>query len=166
MDPLSITASTVALVEFGLKLVKGLEILWDISHIRDDIAALIDELRDLHDVLTAVCVATKQSAGVEGLRERSDELKPLLLKAENILRCIGQHCGISVTHLHRPNSEDPARAVEPPLNLDLLTRFRWLKNRKRIDLYRQRLKTIRLDILNHLVSSSLWVWIESIIVKY
>ena len=157
MDPISITASTIALVEFGLKLVKSLEILRDLSHVPDDIAALIDELRDLQDVLAAVCVATKERAGVEGLRECSDELKSLLSKTGGVFSSIARHCGISLDHRQIPNQTDlttAADSADSP-NLDLLTRFRWLKDRRRINHYRQRLHILRLDIGNHLASLTL-----------
>ena len=129
MDPISITATTITLVEFGLKLVKSLEILRDLSHVPDDIAALIDELRDLQDVLAAVCVAMKQRARVEGLRECSDELKLLLSKTGAVFTAIASHCGISLDHRQSFTQADPENAEASSPNLDLLTRFRWLKER-------------------------------------
>ena len=157
MDPLSITVSTVALVELGLKLLKGLEILKDLSHVPDEIEALIDELQDFHDVLAAVCVATKQRAKVGGLRGGADELKTVLGKAKDILTSIADHCGITFSDRHsNPGEEDRDLSSASP-NLDLLTRFRWLKDRKRIKNFRRRMKVIRLDIGNHLASLSLWV---------
>lgn len=157
MDPLSITVSTVALVELGLKLLKGLEILKDLSHVPDEIEALIDELQDFHDVLAAVCVATKQRAKVGGLREGMDELKTVLGKARDILTSIADHCGITFSDRHHNPGEDDGDLSSASPNLDLLTRFRWLKDRKRIKNYRRRMKVIRLDIGNHLASLSLWV---------
>ncbi|KAL8731479.1 MAG: hypothetical protein Q9181_004289 [Wetmoreana brouardii] len=155
MDPLSITASTIALVGLGLKLLKGLEILKDLSHIPDDISALIDELQDLQDVLAAVCVATKQRASVGGLRECSIELKSLLSKAGDIFASIANHCGITISVQHDVGREDLGSSSGSTPNLDLLARFRWLKDRKKIDQYRRRLKVLRLDIGNHLASLSL-----------
>lgn len=139
MDPLSITVSTVALVELGLKLLKGLEILKNLSHVPDEIEALIDELQDFHDVLAAVCVATKQRAKVGGLREGTDELKTVLGKARDILTSIADHCGITFSDKHSdPGKEDRTLPSASP-NLDLLTRFRWLKDRKSIKNYRRRM---------------------------
>ena len=155
MDPLSITASTIALIELGLKIVKGLQILRDLSHVPDDIAALIDELHDLQDVLTAVCVAAKQRASVTGLHQCSEELKSVLSKTGGIFRSIAVHCGILVEQRHNPVQDDFVTAIDSPQEIDLLTRFRWLKDRKRIDFYRRRLKILRLDIGNHLASQNL-----------
>ena len=157
MDPLSITVSTVALVELGLKLLKGLEILKDLSHVPDEIEALIDELQDFHDVLAAVCVATKQRARVGGLREGTDELKTVLGKAKDILTSIADHCGITFSDRHSKIAEENGDLSSASPNLDLLTRFRWLKDRKKIKNFRRRMKVIRLDIGNHLASLSLWV---------
>ena len=155
MDPLSITVGALTLVEFGLKLIKSLEILRDLSHVPDDIAALIDELRDLQDVLAAVCVATKERSSIEGPRGGSDELKSLLSKTRGIFSSIASHCGIAESHRRSSNQEDSTDAVESPSNVDLLTRFRWLKDRKKIDRYRVRLQILRADIGNHLASLSL-----------
>lgn len=160
MDPLSITVSTIALIELGLKIVKGLQILRDLSHVPDDIAALIDELHDLQDVLTAVCVATKHKASAAGLHQCSDELKSLLSKTGQTFRSIASHCGVLVEERHKPLQDDFVTAIESPSNVDLLTRFRWLKDRKRIDHYRRRLKILRLDINSHLASQNLWVEIQ------
>ena len=157
MDPLSITASTIAIVELGLKLVKGLEILRDLSHVPDQIAALIEELQELQGVLAAVCVATRQRSEIEDVRECSPELKSLLAKAGNVLSAIASHCGISVNnHLDSDSdSESSSDKRNTASDLDLLSRFRWIKDKKKIQSYRERLKTLRSHIVIHLVSLNL-----------
>ena len=152
MDPLSITASTVALVGLCVKLSNGLQKLVDLSSIPEDIASLVEELKDLQNVLTAVCVVTQQRASVKGIREASDELKALLTKAGVTFNTIANYCGIPI---HSKQGQGFETSFENPPNLDLLSRFRWLKDRKKIELYRRRLEVVRLDIANHLSSLSL-----------
>ena len=155
MDPLSITASTIALVGLCRKLSHGLTILKDLSHVPEEIAELLNELHDLRNVLTAVCVILEQRLNLERLGGCTEELKSLLAKAGRIFASIATHCGITIHQdlpFDRRNDTDTFSA---PVLLDPLKRFRWLKDRKKIANYRQRLKIIRLDIGNHLSSLNL-----------
>ena len=148
MDPLSIAASTIALLGLCAKLQQGIKSVRDVP---EEITALLDDLQDLWNVLTVVRAVAQQRGNINELGGYSQDFDALLLKARNICLAIANHCGISVSQ------EDDAtfrNAISPSegsrQNLDLRNRIRWLKNRGRIDQYRRRLQTIRLDIANHL----------------
>ena len=155
MDPLSIAASTIALVGFCRKLSHGLATLKDLSRVPDEIAALLDELQDLRNVLATVCVVLDQRLSIEGLHGHTEELKSLLVKAGRITSSIATHCGITINQDSNPGPDKGQDSFSGPVLLDPLTRFRWLKDRRKIDNYRQRLKIVRTDIANHLASLNL-----------
>ena len=155
MDPLSITTSAIALIGFCHKLSQGLVILKQLSHIPDDIAAILDELQDFKNVLSAVCVVARRRTDLEGLEDFSESLKTLLLKSCGIITSIANHCGIAVERNCSGDFDEVTSLDEPPVNLDLLSRFRWLKDKKKIEAYRRQLKLVRLDIANLLASLSL-----------
>ena len=155
MDPLSITASIVALVGVCRKLIQGLTVLRQLSHVPEHIAALLDELEDFRNALDAVRAVSQQRQSLDGVEQCSEELKGLLLKASDLFASIASHCGINIYKLRPDHSEDPSNASGASLNLDLLSRFRWLKDRRKVDLYRKRLEVLRADIANHLAALSL-----------
>ena len=145
MDPLSIAASTIALVGLCRKLSHGLTILKDLSHVPEEIGALLDELHDLRNVLAAVCVVLEQRLNVKGLGGCTEELKCLLVKAGRIFASIATHCGIIIQQDHGSDAGNDTNSFSAPVLLDPLTRFRWLRDRKKISNFRERLKIVRLD---------------------
>ena len=155
MDPLSITASIVALIGVCRKLTQGLTVLRQLSHIPEHITALLDELQDFRSVLDAVRVVAQQRHSLDGVEQCSEELKGLLLKASDLFASIASHCGISIYKLRTDGLEDPSSLSGQTLNLDLLSRFRWLKDKRKVDVYRRRLEVLRSDIANHLAALSL-----------
>lgn len=147
MDPLSIAASAIALVGVCRKLVKGFKFLKEVSRAPEDILALIDELNDLQSTLTAISLVTRNHRNefVGGL------LAPLFHKVEHIIR---ELCGICLVCPDRLN-EAEKDVYTDQLKIQLLTRFKWTRERRRVGQLRERLKVVRLDFANSLATVSL-----------
>ena len=146
MDPLSITASSIAFIHACRKLATGLRFLRDLSKAPEEVLALIDELNDLQNVLTAVSILT---------RTRSDQaydtlLSPLFRKADCIFKELCSVCGACSSRLKEENN-----AYIRDLKIQLLARFKWTRAKRRVDELRERLKTLRLDFANSLAVVSL-----------
>lgn len=155
MDPLSLTIGAVTLVGVCHKIVQGLQILEGLSQVPDDIAALIDELSDLESVLVTVCGIEQRTKSLREDKETTDDLKALLLKASHIIIAIARHCGIALEEEKYCAGDTASVVSSQNTKVDLLTKFRWLKDQKKITGFRDRLKVVRLDISNHLASRNL-----------
>ena len=147
MDPLSIAASAIAIVGVCRKLVKGFKFLKEVSRAPEDILALTDELNDLQNTLTAISLVTRnhhnEFVGVL--------LAPLFHKVEHIIQ---ELCGICLVCPDRLN-EVEEDVYTDQLKSQLLTRFKWTRERRRVGQLRERLKIVRLDFANSLATVSL-----------
>ena len=147
MDPLSITASAIAIVGACRKLNSGFKFLKEISRAPKDILALTDELNALQNTLTAIGLVT---------RDRHDDLvrfllAPLFHRVDHVIRELCGICGVSPERL--AEVEETLYADE--LRLQLLTRFQWTRQKERVGQLREQLKVVRLDFANSLVTVSL-----------
>ena len=151
MDPLSIAASTVALFGFCLQLQKGIKSVRQLAQVPDEITALLDELKGFCSVLGAVRVVAQRRGDIDGLGASSQGFNVLLDDAWDILTVIAGHCGVTVGQEGDATFKKANDSSEAPKqDLNLRTRCRWVKSRKKIDQYRKRLKTVRGDIASHL----------------
>lgn len=158
MDPFSLTIGAIALVGCCHKIVKGLKVLQSLSQIPEDIASLVDELQDLEHVLAIVCTINQHSKQTKHSKANTDKLQLLLLKASNIVSAVAKHCGISIEDEQCRDivADVTSLSGSPTQRIDLLSKFRWLKDQKRIEVFRERLKIVRSDISNHLASQNLY----------
>ena len=152
MDPLSIAASAIAIVGVCRKLVKGFKFLKEVSGAPEDILAvtdelITDELNDLQNTLTAISLVTQnhrnEFVGVL--------LAPLFHRVEHIIR---ELCGICSVCPDRLNEEEEDVYTDQ-LKIQLLTRFKWTRERRRVGQLRERLRVVRLDFANSLATVSL-----------
>ena len=147
MDPLSIAASAIAIVGACRKLVKGFKFLKELSRAPEDILALTDELNDLQNTLTAISLVTRDHRNeIVGVL-----LAPLFHKVEHIIR---ELCAICLVNPDRLNEVEEDVYTEQ-LKIQLLTRFKWTRERRRVGQLRERLKIVRLDFANSLATVSL-----------
>ena len=159
MDPLTITTSVITLISLGRGLSKGLLVLRDLSHVPQEITALIEEVNDLNTTLAAVGVATNQRSKIVADDDVSENLHRLLVKAKDLLTVIANYCGMINT------PEGDASSSKGPSQVDLLSRFRWIKDRKAVDQYRRKLRIVRLDIASSLLTLNLYVRSSNFIQK-
>ena len=147
MDPLSITASAIALIGACRKLVKGFKFLKQVSRAPEEILALTDELTDLQNTLTAISLATRnhRNAFVGVL------LAPLFHKVEHIIRELCSICSVCPNRLKEVEDD----VYTDQLKTELLTRFKWTRARRRVSELRERLKIVRLDFANSLATVTL-----------
>ena len=145
MDPLSITASTLAFIGACRKLVAGFRFLKDLSRAPEEILALTDELNDLHNTLTAVHLVTRRHQDkLVGLL-----LTPLFVKVDGIIYELCDFCGACPQRM----KEDGDYLED--LKLQLLARFKWTRAKNRVGELRERLKVLRLDFANSLAAIGL-----------
>ena len=121
----------------------------------EEISTLLEELDAFKNVLAAICVLMNQRSGLDTKDEAIGDLQQLLVKAKAGFTTIATHCGITIQAEAKLPLEDTAALLESAPQVNLLGRFRWLKDRKRIESYRKRVKCLRLDIANHLAALSL-----------
>lgn len=147
MDPLSTTASAIALVGACRKLVKGFKFLKEVSRAPEDILALTDELNDLQNTLTAIGLVTR--------KHRNDFvgvlLNPLFQRVDHVIRELCGICGVCPERLKEV--EDDVSTDQ--LKFQLWTRFKWTREKGRVGELRERLKVVRLDFANSLATVSL-----------
>ncbi|KAL8832371.1 MAG: hypothetical protein Q9170_004907 [Blastenia crenularia] len=146
MDPVSIAASCIAFIGACHKLASGLQILRDVSHASEEVSALIQELNDLQNVLTAVGLITKK---------RSDNfigtlLSPLFDRVDRIIHELCGLCGVSPQKVKGDDDHG-----DQTIKLRFQAGFRWTLAKKRVQELRERLKTVRLDLSNSLTATSL-----------
>ena len=147
MDPLSITASAFAIVGACRKLISGFKFLKELSRAPKDILALTDELNALQNTLTAIGLVT---------RNRHDDLvrvllAPLFHRVDHVIRELCGICGVCPERL----AEVEETLYTDELRLQLLTRFKWSRQKERVGQLREQLKVVRLDFANSLVTVSL-----------
>lgn len=145
MDPLSITASTIAIIGVCRKLATCLKFLRDTSRAPDEALALTEELNDLQNVLTAVGLVA---------RERPNDvltvlLTPLFTKADQIIEELCDVCGASFQRLRQDDN------YTEQLKLQMLARFKWARGKHRVVELRENLKVLRLDFANSLAAIGL-----------
>ena len=154
MDPLSITASTIAVLGLCRKLYKGLK---SVSHARqapEEIAIMLEESQDLASLLIAIQQVSQHRCDIDELCDYSLGLKRLLRNAQDILVLMARLCGLSPD----PKYDDAAEAISglsPPQSMRLRNRYQWIRDRKRVSECCRKLSRIRLDIANHLALLSL-----------
>lgn len=147
MDPISITASAIAFVGACRKLVSGFKFLRDLSQAPEDILTLTDELNDLQNTLTAIGLVT---------RKHRDEfvgvlLAPLFQRVDHIIRELCRICGVCPERLKQVEDD----VYTEQLKFQLLTRFKWTREKGRVGELRERLKVVRQDFANSLATVSL-----------
>ena len=147
MDPLSIAASAIALVGACRKLLDGVHLLKSLSRAPEEILALSDELNALQNTLTAISLATRYYA---------DDLAgtlfaPLFQRADLIVQELCDVCGMYPKGL----AEVEETVSTERRRLQLVTRFKWTREKRRVGELRERLKVVRLDIANSLATVSL-----------
>ena len=147
MDPLSIATSAITIVGVCRKLVKGFEFLKTVSRAPEDILALTDELNDLQNTLTAIGLVTRNHR-IEFIGVL---LAPLFHKVEHIIQELCSICSICPDGL---NEVEESVHTEQ-LKFQLLARFKWTRERRRVGQLRERLKVVRLDFANSLATASL-----------
>ena len=145
MDPISIAASSIALIHACRKLATGIKFLIDLSRAPEEILELADELSDLQNVVAAVSTI---------IRKRQDDilgvlLCPLFAKVDRILNEICDLCGACPQKVKEDND------YTEQLKIQLLARFKWTRAKKRVGELRERLKVARLDFANSLAAISL-----------
>ena len=153
MDPLSITASTIALIGACQKLQHGLEFIRQLSHVPEEMAVLLDELQSFGSVLSAVHMVAAHRADIDELGQYSHGFEMLLQRARAILDSVSDYCGISVGE--KRDEKTTALSEAPPQKVDLRARYKWVKGQKKIHQYREQLSVIRADITNNLALLSL-----------
>ena len=149
MDPLSITASAFAFAGACRKLISGFKFLRDLSRAPKDILNLTDELNALQKTLTAIGLVTRN-------RHDDDDcagvlLAPLFHRVDHIIRELCGICGVCAEALG--GVEETVYTDE--VKLQLLTRFKWTRQKERVGQLREQLKVIRLDFANSLLTVSL-----------
>lgn len=145
MDPISIAASTIAFVGACHKLASGLRFLSDVSHAPKEILALIDELNDLQNVLTAVGLVTRQRR--DDILEKL--LSPLFSQVDRVIYELCDLCGACPQKLKGDDD------YGEQLRLHLLGRCKWTLAKNRVIELRERLRVVRLDFSNSLAATSL-----------
>lgn len=110
-----------------------------------EVLALIDELNDLQNVLTAIGLVTRQ---------RRDEileslLSPLFLQVDRIIHEFCELCGACPQKLKGDDD------YGEQLKLHLLARCKWTLAKRRVIELRERLRVVRLDFSNSLAATSL-----------
>lgn len=147
MDPLSITASAIAIIGACRELVKSFRLLKQVSRAPEDILSLTDELNDLQNTLTAISLVTQNHRNeFVGIL-----LAPLFHKVEHIIRELYGLCAVGPNR--RKDVEDDVYTDEQ--KIQLLTRFKWTRERRRVSELRERLKVVRLDFANSLATVTL-----------
>ena len=145
MDPLSIAASSIALIHACRKLATGFNYLRALSRAPEEILALTDELNDLQTTLSAIhLVAKNRHDGVF-----AQLLAPLFAKVERIIHELCDVCG------QAPHKLDEDSEGADHLKRQLLARFKWTRAKDRVSELRERLKVIRLEIGNSLAAINL-----------
>ena len=147
MDPLSITVSAFAFVGACRKLVQGFKFLKELSRVPKDILTLTDELNDLQNTLTVVGLVThKHRDEFVGIL-----LAPLFHKVDHVIRELCGICGVCPERLKEVEDD----VYTEQLKFQLLTRFKWTREKTRVGDLRERLKVVRLDFANSLATVTL-----------
>lgn len=147
MDPVSLTASAITVIGACQQLSTCFKFLRELSKAPEDILALTDELNDLQNVLSAVClVARRRRDDMLG-----DLLSPLFHKVDCIIEELCGLCGVCPRRLQEEKDH-----VEQ-LKIRLLARFKWTRAKDRVGELRGRLKVVRLDFANQLAAVTLSV---------
>lgn len=146
MDPITLTTSAIAFIGACRGLIAAFDKMKDVSRAPEDIMALKDELTGLQDTLTAVDLIT---------RNRQDDLLELLLsplfhRVHYIIEELCQLCGSSARRLR----EDE---YAKHLKLRVVARFKWARDKERVEKLRDRLKVVRLDFANQMAVATLLV---------
>ena len=146
MDPISFTASAIAFIGACRGLITAFDKMKDVSRASEDIIALKDELTDLQHTLTAVDLIT---------RNRQDDvlevsLSPLFHRVHYIIEELCQLCGLSARRLREAE-------YAKHLKFRVVARFKWTRNKERVEKLRDRLKVVRLDFANHMAVATLLV---------
>ncbi|CAI6330864.1 unnamed protein product [Periconia digitata] len=134
MDPLSITASILAIVGASEQAVKGLAKLRALKDAPAELSALINEVSDLRAVLAQICflgVQLEQASNngpVIALRSLLDRANGQILELD---QCI-QH------DISKPEATNPGRIK--------VSRVSWTLHQKRVSSLRQDLRTTRLNL--------------------
>ena len=144
---LSITASALALVGACNKLIQGITFLKGLSRAPEEILALSDELHALQNTLTAISLV---------MRDRRHELTgtllaPLFPRAEHIIRELCDICGMSPERL----AEVEETVYTDDSKMQLMTRFKWAREKRRVRQLQERLRVVCLDFANALATVSL-----------
>ena len=147
MDLLSITVSAFAFVGACRKLVHGFKFLKELSRAPEDILALTDELNGLQHTLTAIGLATRQHRN----EVVAVLLAPLFQRVDNVIRELCGLCGVSPEKLQEVEDD----VYTEQIKFQLLTRFKWTREKGRVGELRERLKVVRLDFANSLATVSL-----------
>ena len=147
MDPLSIAASAFAIVGACRKLNSGFKFFKELSRAPKDVLALTDELNAVQNTLTAIGLVT---------RHRHDDLvrvllTPLFHRVDHVIRELCGICGVSPERL----AELDENLYTDELRMQLLTRFKWTRQKERVGQLREQLQVVRLDFANSLVTMSL-----------
>ena len=144
-DPLSITASIIAVVATAKGIGKALGKIKNLSNAPDELLALINEVSDLTVVLDdAESLLTRNIDGPL-LSRAIQHLGTLLQRAKDILLQLDLLIEYQV--------------VKPGSTLkDLkVSRSEWVKSKKKLESYRQRLLDVRLNIMAQLSVVSAYV---------
>lgn len=140
MDPLSITASIVALLQATTAVGKGLQFLHSLSHIPDEFCDLINELATLQAVLGQVTSALNelQADSLAAPVLRVDLTKALVL--ENDLRqTVGEIDALCV------RLRETARATRRDGKL-AISKKRWLQERSSISRLKAKARAAKSDL--------------------
>ena len=150
MEPLSIVASTINLVDACSVLVKGFKILKQLSGAPKEIQALIEELNRLQQILTALDIVTREDR--DGSIGRSFSI--LLEQSE---RMIKELCKIAGVSFHSLNEAGEVRDKMAKVELQLRGKFEWYRAKRRVGELCEKLKVLRLDFANSLATLNLYV---------
>ena len=139
MDPISVTASAIAFIGACRGLITAFDKLKDVSRAPEDIMALKDELTGLQHTLTAVDLIT---------RNRQDDfleelLSPLFDRVHYIIEELCQLCGLSARRLREAG-------YAKRLKVRVVARFKWARDKERVEKLRDQLTVVRLDFANHM----------------
>ena len=134
MDPLSITASCIAVAQAGGAVVKGLKKLRDITKVPDIILSIINEVADLTLVIQDVRISFQLCQDPSNISQASSVINHLLDRAQTILLELDQIINY--------------RLLQPPKDNGAISfsRSAWVFEESRVQRLQSSLRAIRLDI--------------------
>ena len=144
MDPISVTASAIAFIGACRGLIAAFDKMKDVSQAPEDIMALKDELTGLQHTLTAVDLITRNC--------QDDVLEVLLSPLFHRVHCIIEElCRLSGLSARRLREDEHAKH----LKFRGVARFKWARDKERVENLRDRLKVARLDFANQMAVATL-----------
>ena len=144
-DPLSVTASIIAVLGAAEGVSKTLAKIRNLRHAPEELLALINEVSDLRIILGDVQNYVRDNAGFPALQDTLQHLSVLLNRGKEKLLQLDELVQYRLT---KPESVTDQIKV---------SRREWARAKTTIDTFRQDLRDIRLNIITQMVVMNSWV---------